>query len=685
MQRTSATASMRFRLTKGNTKINQTGPRGARGSRAMLAAGWLGIGLLLPCAASALDPTFGGDGIVTTKISAYGDYANALVLQPDGKLVAAGEAFNGTFFRAALARYNADGSLDPTFDGNGIVEPTGNESSYVFALALQPDGKLVAAGLQGGIGFRLARYHPNGSLDASFDGDGIATTPTATSAFGLVVQSDGKLVAAGGHIGIQTGFILARYDTDGSLDPSFDGDGLVTTPFGANAVARALVLQPDGKLVAAGCKGDGMSIDCLEFALARYNQDGSLDPSFDDDGLVTTAVGPYSEALALAQQPDGKLLAAGFAGTESASYLALTRYNPDGSLDGTFGVGGTVTTLVGPTFGASAIVVQPDGKLVAVGRVQTGAGYVFAMVRYNANGSVDGACGLVTTQPGDADSGPRALVLQPDGKLVAAGWAATPTLPPIPISDADFALVRYLPQYCTGTDIPVAIYRHFVAIKFPDLPPTPVRRIVLEDRFETQNALLIRPRHLLVPAVFTAGGTSGANREPNLMSWKIRSPRGEPKHTPQLGLRVRDGLGTLTLDTVRPQLLLVPATTDLARPPAPPDSDTHPVDNYKCYAVKPTKGTARRPAVELIVGDEFDRPRTLRLGRPVHLCTPVEFDGQVARNPPLHLLCYRAAPLHSEPPHTPVPRIFTASSLGELTVATKNEAEVCLSAVVEGS
>ncbi|MGH8863643.1 MAG: delta-60 repeat domain-containing protein, partial [Burkholderiales bacterium] len=211
-----------------------------------------------------LDPSFGGDGLVDTDFTGGFDQINALVRQPDGKLVAAGRATvtNDNF---ALARYNVDGSLDTSFGGDGLVDTAfGVGVDQAFALVLQPDGKLVAAGrgqIPGGsTNFALARYNVDGSLDTSFGGDGKVDTDFAAGtdqAFALVLQPqpDGKLVAAGPRAasGGNDNFALARYNSDGSLDTSFDGDGKVDTDFAAGTdQAFALVLQSDGKLVAAG-------------------------------------------------------------------------------------------------------------------------------------------------------------------------------------------------------------------------------------------------------------------------------------------------------------------------------------------------------------------------------------------------------------------------------------------------
>lgn len=415
------------------------------------AGGWPGRAAAAP---GDLDPTFGTGGKVLTDIGGPGvlsDIAFALVRQPDGKLVAAGTAWNGTDEDFALVRYNADGSLDTTFGGTGIVlTDFGGSAEHARALVLQPDGKLVAAGDAGGLS--LARYNADGSLDVTTFGGGTGkVTIAAGLPLALVLQPDGKLVTAGGKFnGTDNDFSLARFNADGSLDVATfgGGTGTVTTDIsgGGNEIARALVLQPDGKLVAVG----ESKVSDNDFALVRYNGDGSLDTTFGlGTGIVTTNILGQDFPSALLLQPDGKLVAAGgsFTLLFTNEEFALARYNPNGGLDGTFGGGtGKVTTdITGSADRVSALVLQPDGKLVAAGV----AAFDFALARYNADGSLDvatfgGGTGIVTTMFSPFQDEATALVLQPDGKFVAAGFGASG------LTNVDFALARYLGGPCSN-------------------------------------------------------------------------------------------------------------------------------------------------------------------------------------------------------------------------------------------
>jgi uncharacterized delta-60 repeat protein len=404
--------------------------------------------LLIPAAQStpgALDPSFGTGGKVTTAFGNGNEYAYALLRQPDGKLVAAGSGWNGSQQTFALARYNPNGSLDTSFNGTGKTTTAIGSADGAWDLARQADGKLVAAGDSNNgsnLDFALARYKPDGSLDTSFNGTGKVTTafgPGDDRAFAVAVQPDGKTVAAGFSFnGINNDFALVRYNADGSLDTGFNGTGKVTTAIGPGAdEARGLVVQPDGKLVVAGGSWNGSQ---GVFALARYNPNGSLDTSFNGTGKVmTTAIGFYDSGLALELQPDGKLVMAGTSSKGPNWVFALARYNPNGSLDTSFNGTGKTTTAIGSSDVPDALAFQPDGKLVAAGFSWNGSQDVFALARYNPNGSLDptfGAGGKLTTSLGSEKDDAYAVALQPDGKLVAAGYTTKGL-------NADFALVRY--------------------------------------------------------------------------------------------------------------------------------------------------------------------------------------------------------------------------------------------------
>ena len=298
-----------------------------------------------------LDRSFGGDGTVTTAIGSGHENVRAVAIQADGKIVVAGYSHNGTDYDFAVVRYTAAGALDASFGSNGTVTTAiGSSDAHIHGMALQPDGKIVVVGhshAESGDDMAVARYNPDGTLDASFGSNGTVTTAIGSGyayGFAAAVQAaDGKIVVAGtGSGGTNYDMAVARYNPDGTLDASFGSNGTVTTAIGAsNDQGQAMALQPDGKIVVAGYSFIGTSED---FAVVRYNPDGSLDASFGSNGTVTTAIGSGEDrGYAVAIQADGKIVVTGRSHNGTDYDFAAARYNPDGSLDASFGNGGTVT------------------------------------------------------------------------------------------------------------------------------------------------------------------------------------------------------------------------------------------------------------------------------------------------------------------------------------------------------
>jgi len=302
-----------------------------------------------------LDSGFGKSGKETTEIGRDADDATSVALQSDGKIVAAGRTFAPTNNDFAVARYDRDGKLDLSFNATGKATADFSKLDYGRGVAVQSDGKIVVAGdAEHGDGriFAVARFNADGTPDISFNKTGKLTTDFGSGnaeARGVAVQSDGKIVVAGyaSPNNIEN-VALVRCNADGNLDTSLGGTGKVITPValsGSNATSVAL--QSDGKIVVAGFAVDS-SGRCYDFALVRHNADGSLDTSFNDGGKVTTPIGngdARCEAIAL--QKDGKIVAAGWASNGEDNDFAVVRYNSDGKLDTSFNGTGKVTTTVG--------------------------------------------------------------------------------------------------------------------------------------------------------------------------------------------------------------------------------------------------------------------------------------------------------------------------------------------------
>jgi uncharacterized delta-60 repeat protein len=401
----------------------------------------------------APDPTFGTAGKVTTTIAGEAR-AVALAIQPDGKLISAGSAV-GLDRDLALTRHNPDGSLDTSFGTGGFVTADlgSKTESGATDLVVQPDGKLVVVETAT-IGVIVARFNADGSPDTSFGtgGNVVTATPFAGVFAGAVVlQSNGKLVVGDTEFGgVNYEFALRRFNADGVLDTSFGVGGKAITAFGRQSSLGDLLVLPGDKLLAAGGRSTGAPFD-WGFALVRYNADGSFDTSFGNGGSVETSFSAGTDsATAVLVQPDGKIVAAGAsddaAGTNALDF-ALARYNIDGSLDGAFGTGGKVVTPFGFQAGINGLVRQPDGKLFAVGGLNTPLA-----ARYNADGSLDASFGSGGTVRYFGLSGRASeVVLQPDGKAVAAGESVFGF-------DKGFLLLRYLTtpsDTAAPTDTPV--------------------------------------------------------------------------------------------------------------------------------------------------------------------------------------------------------------------------------------
>jgi uncharacterized delta-60 repeat protein len=340
----------------------------------------------------SLDATFGSEGWARTDLDEWNDSASDITLQPDGKILQSGTSRDDF----ALVRYNRDGSLDDTFGNQGWVRTDflgfGDESK---AVVVQPDGRILVAGYATkktvnntyDYDFALVRYLADGSLDTSFGEGGKVTTDLTGDqdrAQAVAFQPDGKIILVGPakHSPFLHDFAIVRYNTDGSLDASFGTGGHVFTDFEeGHDFAYAVALQSDGRIVVAGAA----TIDGQEdIALVRYTSSGLLDTSFSGDGRAILSFGVGDDdAYAVALQPNGKIIVAGYASNGSNDDFALVRYLANGSLDTGFGSGGSlVTDFVGSNDLGLAVALQLDGKIVVAGNASNGTDTDFALARY---------------------------------------------------------------------------------------------------------------------------------------------------------------------------------------------------------------------------------------------------------------------------------------------------------------
>lgn len=407
-----------------------------------------------------LDLTFGSGGKAITDVNVRPNGGGGAVIQADGKVVAVGSINNvSTSNDALLVRYNIDGSLDNTFGTGGFVIADHNgQFNTANAIAIQPDGKLIAFG-QISRSLIAMRFNTDGMLDTTFGMEGkvlFSLGNFAQPGNAVLVQPDGKVVgvAEARDSSNLPAMGVVRFNANGTVDNTFGDGGKVIISFGGTDAEfpTSVNLQTDGKLVIAGVTDRPVTF--RDFAVARLNIDGSMDNTFGVGGKVVTDVDRLDGVANSVIQRDGKILVMGFSFT--GSKLAVVRYNSDGSLDGSFGNAGRVQTVVSPgeNFG-SAVAVQPDGKILAAASTGVFPDRTFGLVRYDSNGFVDtsfGTNGVVVTQisPGNVDN-PKSVLLQNDGKIIVSGETGTagPT-------ETDFAVVRYLNDLPVPTPTPIA-------------------------------------------------------------------------------------------------------------------------------------------------------------------------------------------------------------------------------------
>jgi uncharacterized delta-60 repeat protein len=416
--------------------------------------------------AGSLDLTFNASGKATLAASAGDDNLAAVALQSDGKIVAAGDV-NDVFagnVQIGVVRYNTDGTPDSTFGNGGLVITGFQFRDLANAVAIQPDGKILVGGYSAAgnsssysTRFLVARFNANGTLDTTFGGGtGRVITNVGTgqcTVYGLAVQSDGKIVASGDAFdGTSSGFAVARYNANGTLDTTFDGDGITIVQItGGSDVQARVALDGNGKIVLVGMADTERGWTNFDVGVARLNPNGTLDTTFDGDGknklFISTLTNAGVNTHSLALTSDGGVLIGGTVyfdgGTDNAFLMRLT---PGGALDTAFAnQGSLVTTYNTPSWrhaGLDAIVLQPDGQIL-------GAGYNYtnlhparpALMRLSPAGVPDATFGsggyVIETIPttGRFDGG----VLQPDGTFVGAGnlWSGQST------STAEFFVARF--------------------------------------------------------------------------------------------------------------------------------------------------------------------------------------------------------------------------------------------------
>ncbi len=408
--------------------------------------------------AGTLDGHFGTAGFRAIDAGGTDDSAAAMAFQSDGKIVLAGwtrNPGNANPTGLLLTRINADGSRDPSFGNNGIVQTdvlgSGGEAT---SMVVQSDDRIVVAGsvtVNGNTNFVLARYLPDGALDSSFGNNGIGTFDVARDKDVLLdvgLEPDGSIVAAGfSQIQGNSYPILLGLQPDGQLDPDFGTSGVVLTDYSSlgrnNARVNGMEILSDGSIITAGSAWSSITPTDQAFAIARYFPDGSLDTRF-HGGKFVTDFGPGIDlATDVAVMPDGRVVIAGTAQFPQGFQLALARFMPDGSFDPTLGFNGQAAVALGTMSGAAEeVTVQPDGKLLVAATGSNGTNLDFIVARLQVNGALDARFGTNGTGVqvfdfGFGDDQAATVRLDRNNNILVGGVAKI-------LSDDDIVVARFL-------------------------------------------------------------------------------------------------------------------------------------------------------------------------------------------------------------------------------------------------
>ena len=413
-----------------------------------------------------LDDSFGNLGVVVSDPFLRDETLTTMAIQSDQKILAAGYSHPEPFFDFVVVRYLPDGSLDPEFGNAGKVRLSINgRNDRCNAIAIQSDGRILLAGLttyQSKVTFDLVqdfaivRLNQEGSIDSTFGDMGIIVTDLGGEediANEVLVQVDGKIIAAGRYSNIDTAdFAMVRYEPNGNIDSTFGMNGFVKTSIQDWNDPKAGMIQPDGMILLSGYAGTDSTAD---FAIVRYQKDGSLDSIFGNNGIVQTdfpGINRTDYALSLLLDPDDKLVVGGYSNINFdilVSEIAIARYNPDGSLDNSFGENGIFLLPLGTESEVFSMVRQDDGKYWLAGRsnyIGNTPQWILARIDKDGAGldTMFGGGGVCTT-PGGEQNIAFQVLKQNDNKIVIGG-----THPGI--NSLDFTLARFVPQFKSSTD-----------------------------------------------------------------------------------------------------------------------------------------------------------------------------------------------------------------------------------------
>jgi uncharacterized delta-60 repeat protein len=389
-----------------------------------------------------LDTTFSGDGLATMHFGTQRTVAGDVAVDSQGRIVAAGYEYKRTSHEdVTLARFLPDGSPDPSFSGDGKLRTTFPFNESARGLVIDSQGRIVIAGDAGG-GFFFMRFLPNGRVDRSFSGDGrckVSFAQRQAAATDVAIDDQGRIVASGYVFGGPHGddFAAVRLKPDGRPDKSFGFDGRKTISFGPDvaAIARSIAIDPLGRIILGGDIEPGL--EGSRFALARLRPNGRRNATFSGDGRQTTSISGDDYITSVTIDNLDRIVAVGPGQANGLDGFALARYRSDGSLDPSFSQDGTELTPFSRDADANDATIDPDGRVVVAGSMDLGGPLGFVVARYQSSGDLDssfGSNGVVQAQfPGGDYDSLNAITTDDQGRIVAAGNHSV-----------DLAVVRYV-------------------------------------------------------------------------------------------------------------------------------------------------------------------------------------------------------------------------------------------------
>ena len=386
-----------------------------------------------------LDTSFGLLGVATWD-GGYDDIGEGIAVQPDGRIVVVGTTGNGSDNDMMVVRFNTDGSLDDSFGIGGIVIINGSSFDEGHAVALQPDGRIVAAGrsfIGGSNDCLVVRLNSDGTLDNGFDGAGVLHWDNGgnqESASGLAVQSDGRIVVVGySNSGGNYDLVVVRFNANGTLDNSFGNGGVLLWDGLGEASGAGVALQGDGRIVVVGKREMGGNVDLL---VLRLNGDGTFDGSFGLLGIAIWDGGEEDQGTDVVVEGDGRIVVSGFSNNGSENDALLVRFDGGGNLDDGFASGGVFTWDGGHSDLLHALTLRPDGMILGIGGTFGSANWDVLLMRFYGGSAVTGIITDITVNGEDGplflqqtDSLTLSLSLQNSGITDNSDWwlaAATP-------------------------------------------------------------------------------------------------------------------------------------------------------------------------------------------------------------------------------------------------------------------